>query len=562
MVNQVIRGGTVVDGTGSPPFQGDVIVDGTRIVAVTRGDSGGAASTTIDATGMVVAPGFIDPHTHLDAQLFWDAAASPSPLHGVTTAVIGNCGFGLAPSVDDRGEAVLRILEVAEEIPLEVMQTGVRVTWRSWAEYADALDALPLGLNIAAFVPHSPLRMAALGDSSVADDVSDEQLTVLVSMLEDALDAGALGLSSSRGPNHIDGTGRPVPSRLARDEEFRRLVACLGGRVWQMNVRAKLSVGVGPLREEVSTYAEWATAAGCRLTWTPLMAASGDKGWRQLLDVTRRFADAGGVVVPQIMPSPMMGALSFDVPCSLLVAINGWHALFGDWTSLRPAERRRRLADPTFRSVMRSAGTSGDHPFDPRFDKFAVLVSPSRPDLMGASLLSVADGASDPVDAFCDLLIADDLQTVLQFPVANDSPDDVVELLTSEGPMIGLSDAGAHVNSITNYSYPTHLLAHHVRDTRVMTLAEGVRAMTSTPADLLGLPDRGRIRPGAAADLCVIDLAALELGPTERRADLPAGGGRLYRGATGFRAVLVNGVTVVEADQSTGRAAGRLLRAS
>jgi N-acyl-D-amino-acid deacylase len=552
MHDVVISNGLVVDGTGARPRPGDVVLDAGRITAIQAAGTGAPAREHLDATGLVVTPGFIDPHTHFDAQLFWDGAATPSAYHGVTSVVIGNCGFGVAPLAPGTQEYVLRSLEAVEEIPYASTRLGVPFGWTSWPEYFDAVGALELGVNVGAYVPHSLLRAAA------AHDVDRE-----VAQLQAALEAGALGLSSSRGRNHLDADGRPMPSRLADDTELARLVATVDDRVWQINVQAKGAgdtAGAQRLIEEVQTYADM-TGPGGRLTWTPFVIQPGDDlAWRIILADNHRL-NQSHQVAPQVSVQPMAGAIIFTGP-STAGMIEGWASAWAGYAGLDRAGQQQRLRDESFRTMLRAVASDSRQMMAPRYERWTVAVSAARPEVTGLTLTQLGElDGRHPVDAMLDLALADGLSTRITVPFVNIDHDAVIELLTDPSTLIGLGDAGAHVNSITNFTYPTYLLASVVRDERRLGLADAVAALTARPAQVLGIPGRGTLAPGLAADVCVIDLARLQVGPTEVRDDLPGGATRLVQRATGYRYVLVNGRVVVSDDKLTGARPGTVIRA-
>lgn len=461
----VIRGGTLVDGSGVAPFPADVAVADGRVAEVgrLRDRSGGEE---LDATGCYVLPGVIDPHTHLDAQLCWDGTASPSSHHGVTTVLGGMCGFGVAPCPPGGGEYLLRSLEVVEEIPYESTSAGIDFTWGTFGQYLDHLASRPLAVNAGFLVPHSALRYTVMGERARGETATDEDRAALTGALREALDAGGLGFASSRGPNHQDAHGEPVVSRHADDAEIRALVAECRGRPWQMNVRTKFAGDAQGLLDEVAGYAAWTRDAGARLTWSPCFADE-DGTWRRALQAAHDLDGDGIEVVPQVLAQPL--------------------ALWD--TSPMPE--------------------------------------------------------GDPVE----------------IPVLNKDQEGLEALVDDPATLIGLGDAGAHIRSVTNYTYPTTLLAGLVRDQERIPIEHAVRRLTSHPAEFFGLRDRGRVQAGWAADLAVVDLDALELAPLEVVADLPAGAERLVRSARGWRAAVVNGVVTRRDGAATGASPGQVLRA-
>jgi N-acyl-D-amino-acid deacylase len=559
MHDVVIRGGLLVDGTGAPPRSGDVAVQDGKIVTV--GADVGAGAETIDATGTVVTPGFVDPHTHLDAQLCWDASAAPTSLHGVTSVVIGLCGFGIAPCPDGGGDYLLRSLEVVEEIPFESTSLGVPFTWVSWPEFLGHLARRPLAVNVAGYVPHSALRYSVMGERARGETASPDDRAALVAELARALDAGAVGLATSRGPNHNDAYGEPVPSRHADDEELRALVGACRDRVWQINLATKFSGDAEGLRREVEGYVRWTHEAGARLTWSPCFAEPGDGMWQEVL-AQNTDANNSVPVAPQVAPQPVTTTLRFDRP-SVAAVIGGWDKPLAGFFHLDHSERRARLAPGELRAALRAAPEDCSRMLAPCYREWVISASASRPDLLGESLAKAAAAAdAHPVDLLCDLAVADDLATEVQVPVVNRDRRGAIELVADEHTLVGLGDSGAHVNSVTSYTYPTYLLARVVRDEGRIPLPVAVERITRRPARFHGLAGRGTLEPGQAADVCVIDLERLRLGPLTVAHDLPGGAPRLFQAGEGYAAVLVNGRVAIRDDRPTDDPAGTVLRVS
>ncbi|MCU1461869.1 MAG: hypothetical protein JWO37_1944 [Acidimicrobiales bacterium] len=561
MLDLAIVNGTVVDGTGAPARAADVFVEDGRIAAVQPHGAAVDAARIIDATGKVVTPGFVDPHTHMDAQLWWAPSGAPSVLHGVTSVVIGSCGFGVAPLRAGDADYVLRSLESVEEIPFEATRRGLPMSWSTWPEYFEQLGALPLGVNVAGFVPHSALRLAVLGDDALVGPADAGQRARLAAELRDALASGAVGVSTSRGTNHTDANGRPMASRLADDAELIALVDECRGRVWQVNIAAKgdsSADGIARAVDELQKYAGWSERAGALGTWTPLVVAPGDlDAWPVLLAASVVQAEH---LLGQVSPQPIHSSITFDGP-SYAAMVDGWAGAFVGYGALTTGERRDRLADPGFRAALKATPENCTRVTGACFRRWWVRFSPSAPEAVGHTVEQYAGMLGvHPVDALLDLAVADDLATIIEAQLSNIDADSVRVLVTEPATLLGLGDAGAHVKSITNYTYPTYVVAELSRDRGWFPLEEAVRRLTSHPAAAFGLTDRGVLRAGAAADVCVLDVDRLALGTPTLVDDLPGGARRLHCDATGFAAVIVNGEVTVEDDRLTDARRGQLLR--
>ncbi|HEY4330943.1 MAG TPA: amidohydrolase family protein, partial [Ilumatobacteraceae bacterium] len=407
---------------------------------------------------------------------------------------------------------------------------------------------------------HSALRSGVVPEGTMDED----GLQRLEAALDDAIAAGAVGMSSSRGSNHTDANGLPMPSRLASDEELRRLVARAPGRVWQINIASKgdrSEAGIAKAIAELDSYATLARETGTRFTWTPLVVGPGDRvAYRRLLDFSTENAD---VIIPQISAQSISSAISFDGP-SFASMIEGWAVAFAGYGDLPKADKLARLVDPEFRALLRASREDPSKITAPNFSRWRLAASPTAPELFGLTLTEIGERlGKSPSDAMLDLAVADDLMTVIEAPLSNLAEDDVAvrELVAAPTTLIGLGDAGAHVKSITNYTYPSYVLGDLANKRGWITVSDAIRRMTSVPAETLGLKDRGTVRVGAHADLCVIDLDRLGAKPAALVADLPGGASRLHADATGYRAVIVNGVPVVVDDQLTTSRTGQLVRA-
>ena len=555
----VIRGGTIVDGTGAPARSGDVAVLDGRISEVGRVT--GRGHKEIDAGGHVVAPGFIDPHTHYDAQLTWDPLASCSSWHGITTIVTGNCGFTLAPCRPDDRLTLMRMLEYVEGMSLEAMEKGIRWEFESFAEYLDALDDCGLAVNVGAMVGHSAVRQFVMGDAAWERAATPEEIEGMAREVRVAMAAGAVGFSSTTNHNHVGAKGRPVPSRLATDEEMNELAAAMGD-----SGRGVMEITIGGSRPdrvaEVDRFVELAHAA--RRPITPVsLRHNPERAWEHRVILSRLEAlNRDGLrIYPQVTCSPLTS--TFDLyGAFVFYRFPVWKRVL----EAPPSEWRAILAGPAFRAEFRA--TAG------RSSLFVGDTSPLRVEgvhraehqhLVGRTVGEVAAAvAKDPVDAFFDLALADDLKTRFTVAIMNTDAAAVAEIFTHPIALIGLADAGAHLTLFCEAGQTSRLLGHWVRERKALSLEEAVRRITSMPADVFGFADRGRLRPGLAADLVVFDPETIAADEPELIHDLPDGGPRLVQRARGIAWSFVNGGAVLqdgkmpESPESRGR--GRVLR--
>jgi N-acyl-D-aspartate/D-glutamate deacylase len=555
----VIRGGTIVDGTGAPSRSGDVAVTDGRIAEV--GQVTGRGREEIDAAGLVVAPGFIDPHTHYDAQLTWDPLASCSSWHGITTIVTGNCGFTLAPCRPGDRLTLMRMLEYVEGMSLEAMEKGIRWEFESFAEYLDALDRRGLSVNVGAMVGHSAVRQYVMGDAAWERAASEDEIVRMAHEVRTAMAVGAVGFSSTTNHNHVGAKGRPVPSRLATDEEMNRLAAAMGD-----SGRGVMEITIGGTRPdrvaEVDRFVELARAA--RRPITPVsLRHNPERAWEHRVILSRLEAlNRDGLrIYPQVTCSPLTS--TFD--------------LFGAFVFFRfpvwkrvleapPAEWRAVLADPGFRAEFRAtAGSSSLFVGDTSPLRVESVHRAEHARFVGRTVGEVAAAlGKELTDAFFDLALADDLRTRFTVAIMNTDAAAVAEIFTHPISLIGLADAGAHLTLFCEAGQTSRLLGHWVRERKALTLEEAVRRITSMPADVFGFSDRGRLRPGLAADLVVFDAETIAAGEPELIHDLPDGGPRLVQRAHGIAWSFVNGGAVIRngklPESPETRGSGRVLR--
>ena len=563
MFDTLIRGGWVVDGDGGPRRRVDVgIVEG-RITDIGP-DLDTAGATVLDADGRIVCPGFVDVHTHYDAQPFWDGTLSPSPLHGVTTVIGGNCGFTIAPLSDDPadGEYLMRMLSRAEGMPLESLREGVPWDWKSTAEFLDAVDPL-LAINAGYKVGHSALRRVVMSDDAVQREATEAEVAAMAELLRAGLAAGAMGFSSTWSTTHNDAEGRPVPSRHAARSELIQLCSVL---VDFPGTGLEFLPGIGgPVDEESrQLLTDMSLAAGGRqLNWNVMQVTAGNVDECLLkLEAGTHAAERGAKVVALTVPTLIAARLSF-ASGFVLDAIPGW----ADVMFLPREEKKRILADPAQRKRLDDLA-QGDHPLR-RLANWGALtifdtVNPVNARFDGRTVAHIAaELGCDPFDALLDIAIADDLQTSFgraDVPASREDWEARVGIWRDGRAVIGASDAGAHLDLLATFNYPTRVLAEPVRQHGLLELEEAVHLMTAVQADLYGLVDRGRLHVGAHADVLLIDESAVDSDPVTMRPDLPGGAARLYAGASGIDEVLVAGVAVVEAGTFTRARPGRVLR--
>ncbi|MFZ6003384.1 MAG: N-acyl-D-amino-acid deacylase family protein [Actinomycetota bacterium] len=562
MASLLIRGGLVVDGTGAPGVVGDVAVRDGRIVPADELDSG---HEVVDATDLVVAPGFVDLHTHYDAQLTWDPSASPSSLHGVTTVFGGNCGFTLAPAGEEHAAYLMRMMARVEGMPLEALEAGLSWDWTDWADWSSRLDGR-IGVNAGFLVGHSAVRRAVMGDQC-HDAASAEQIAAMAQIVAEACAAGALGFSTSTAPTHNDGDGSPVPSRGATPDELAALAAAVRD-VPGTTIEAILAGCInGFTDDERDLLAAMSVAAQRPVNWNVLGVSSmNPTGHESQLAASDHAAAQGGRVVALTLPHTMRLRLSF-LSGFVLDGFPGWREVL----SLPIPQRMAALADPDVRRRL-DAGASSDEAGLLRglaaWRNLEVIeaFAPENASHEGRTIGEIADERGDGVDPFdllLDIVLADELRTGLRPSGLRDSKADWelrADVWRDPRAVIGGSDAGAHLDMMCGAIYSTALLSHGVRDYGVITLEDAVHEITDVPARFYGLRERGRIAPGYSADLVLFDPATVGYLPERMRYDLPGGAWRLHSEATGIERVLVNGVTVVESGAPTGATPGTLLR--
>ena len=567
----VIRGGTIVDGTGRKSFSGDVAIDGDRIAQV--GGKAGPGKREIKADGQIVTPGWVDVHTHYDGQATWDPVLAPSSWHGATTILMGNCGVGFAPVRKADHDCLIDLMEGVEDIPGIALAEGLNWDWETFPEYLDALDRLPRAIDVAAQVPHHPLRVYVMGDRAVRREIATAtDIEAMSRLTEEALRAGAFGFTTSRTEQHKTTKGELVPGRFAEDQELFGIGSALGrtgGGAFGM---------LSDFDDEDAEF-DWMSNLS-RSTGRPLWFLLTDRSydpdrWKRLMGGVRKARADGAVVMAQVAGRPVGIILGLTTSMNPFAARPAFAALSG----LSVAERLVRLRDPAVRAEILAQEPSEDllrvmpplqRPIATRWDRQYVLGDPPdyEPD-QGRSIEAMAARTNLSPAAFCyDYLTAGNGDRMLFYPVTNYVHGDhgvVHDMIADPDTILGLGDGGAHCGLICDSSLPTYMLTHWVRDRHRgprFPLEFVVKRLTSETADFFGFHDRGRLEAGKKADINVVDLSALRLHHPELRHDLPAGGKRLVQQANGYTATLVSGTPIFERGQETGARPGRLVRAA
>jgi len=551
-----IAGGTIVDGSGRPSYKGDVGIKDGRIVAL--GKAEGEARQTIDAGGKAVSPGFVDVHTHYDAQVVWDRMMTISPWHGVTTAVLGNCGFGVAPTRPEHRKLIIQTLEKVEGMSAEALEAGLGSDWPfvTFPEYLDAVESRGTAINAAVFVGHTPLRLYAMGEDATERAATSDEVRTMRGLVEEAMDAGAIGFATSKSITHVGFAGKPVPSRMASYEEIDSLVSVLGEKK-----RGLMQITIGkeffmPEMERISR------ERGVPVTWTALLAGlAGPGSHRRYLDGTAKQRENGAHVVPQVSCRPLMFEFNFadPFPFEIMKMFNELSAA----DAKEPGARLKAYADPAFRRQFKDLLLPNLRNW---WDRAMIAYAPSAPELEERNLAAAAKARGvDPTDLALDLSLANRLGARFRLAVLNHDEAEVAELLQNDDVVVALSDAGAHASQLCDACYATFLLKHWVREKGTLTLEQAVHMLTQKPAEIFGITDRGLLKEGRPADVVVFDPATVGDGKLQRVHDQPAGADRLISQAAGIDAVIVNGVVLRRNGQdamlASAKLPGKMLRA-
>ena len=560
----VIRGGTIVDGSGGQPFTGDVAIADGVIRAV--GPIAARGREEIDATGLLVTPGFVDIHTHYDGQATWDSRLAPSSGHGVTTVVMGNCGVGFAPCRPADHDMLIRLMEGVEDIPGVVLTEGLAWNWESFPEFLDALESRPHDIDFAAQLPHGALRVYVMGERGAnRDPATPEEIAEMARLAGEAMDAGALGFTTSRTLNHRTSDGQPTPTLTAAEEEL--LGIAMGLKAADKGV-LQFVTDFKNAKVEMAMLRRLVEESGRPLSVSLAQAEMAPDAWKRLLGWVEETAESGLPMRAQVAGRPVGLMLGLDATLNPFIA----HPSFREIADLGLAEKVARLKDPAVRARMLDEAPASDNPFMQavlqNFEKMFVLGDPPDYEQDPSRSLGAqarARGIAPEALAY-DLMLEDDGRAMLYFPFLNYA-DNTLEpslaMMKSPHTVLGLGDGGAHLGTICDASFSTHMLTHWTRDrTRgeKLGVAEVVKWHTHDTAAAVGLADRGLLRPGYKADVNVIDYDALRLHPPRMAHDLPAGGRRLMQDADGYRYAVVSGQITYRDGQPTDALPGRLIR--
>ncbi len=553
----VIRNGTIVDGTGADRFHGDIAVKDGIITEV--GEVSGSAERTIDAADLIVAPGFVDPHTHYDAQICWDDVTSPSCWHGVTTVMMGNCGVGIAPCKPETREVAAWDLVNVEAIPFDVLKQGVTWDWETFPEYMSAAGRRGSGLNLGFLCALTPFRHYVMGEESMERAASPEETQRIAGLIDEAMGAGAFGFTTTNAGQHVGYQGRPLACRLASTDELRAYSNVLK-KLGRGAIEVALTNEVSRVNEQERELLDMLlTESGRPVTWLALLNRDDDPDavsntLKEVDDLIQRGSRPQSTCRPFIIQIDLSKPFIFaNMEC---------------WTPVLNREAADQIAvlrDPAFRNAFKE-GLKRPLIFTSRWEVMTVLEAgtPEMGRYVGRTVADIAaERNADPVDTFLDLAIEDGMQMQFNYELFNSDESRIPDLITDPRTLIGLSDGGAHVDSLCDAGYCTYLLGAWVRDNPVLTLERAVQRITSEPAALFGIKQRGRIAPGLAADFAIFDFATIGSDKTgEMRHDLPGGGRRLVVPSRGVEYTIVNGQVLFEHGRDTGVRPGQVLHSA
>ncbi|MGE0820831.1 MAG: amidohydrolase family protein [Candidatus Binatia bacterium] len=553
----LIKNGTVVDGTGAPRYHADIAIVGGQIAAIGKLTDG--ATRVIDASDLIVTPGFIDPHTHYDAQICWDPLITSSSWHGVTSVVMGNCGVGLAPCKPNVREIAAWDLVNVEAIPFDVLSRGINWDWVSFPEYMQSAQKRGSGINLGFLAPLTPFRHYVMGEESMDRAATAEEIVQIKALLKEAVAAGAFGFTTTAIPQHIGYQGRPLACRQASREELKAYANALK-ELGTGTIELALTASAGEISDEEYALLDFLLTESNRpVTWLGVISRddkpeAGPEMLRKAEPLIRR----GGI--PQVTCRPFV--IQIDLRNPFIFANHpSWNPVF----NRSPEEQAKVYRDPEFRRAFRQE-LEKPRIFSGRWERLEVkeVSNPAMKSLEGKNVAEIArERGKDGLDTFLDLALEDDLKIQYTIVLFNANEDLIPELITDSRTLIGLSDGGAHVDMLCDAGYCTYLLGTWVRDKQAMTLERAVERLTTEPARFFGIRDRGQIKVGMAADLAIFDYHTVGSGKRpEMRYDLPGGGRRLVMPAHGVQHTIVNGVVLYENAQHTGALPGQVLRSS
>ena len=557
----VVRNGTVIDGSGMPRYRADVGVKDGKITHVGRIANDGGEY--IDAEGHIVSPGFVDGHTHMDAQIFWDPLGSCSCYHGITSVVMGNCGFTLAPCRASEVDYVFRNLERAEDISREAMQAGIEWNWETYPEYLDVLDGLPKGINYAGYMGHSALRTYVMGERAFSEKATEDELAAMSHQVREAVRAGAIGFSTSRSPNHETSDSRPVASRAADWDELATLVRAMGAE--NAGILELAGEPTGARAETAGPYfnalKDLSVETGRPITFGMFSTRMKPQAWRPWFDILDQAAAEGGRLFVQVHSRALSVLLSFETATPF--------DKFPVWRDIRALpleEQKAALRNPDNKAKMVAAANTppngpkaiGTEARPPEWDWLFYMDSVDGPNKSMAEI--ARERGVSPVEAMIDIALETDFKAFFRQPIANEDQDQALDMMKHPRSVVTFSDSGAHVSQIMDSSLQTHIFSHWVRQKQAFTLEEAVRLVTYDTATHWGFHDRGLIREGMAADLVVFDPDTIGARMPEVVSDLPASARRLKQTANGIAATVVNGQVLLRNNEPTGATPGRLIR--
>ena len=555
----VIKNGMVIDGSGMARYRADVGVKGGKITRIGRISE--PAEEVIDAEGHVVTPGFVDGHTHMDAQIFWDRLGSCSCYHGVTTAVMGNCGFTIAPCREEEVDFVFRNLERAEDISRDAMLQGIKWQWETFPEYLDVIDSLPKGINYAGYIGHSALRTYVMGERAFDEEASEDDLKTMAAHIQEAVRAGAIGFSTSRSPSHLTSDDRLVASRIAPFYEVEYLVGAMGeidAGIFQLAMeRGELEY----MKGFYNKLADLSENTGRPVTFGSLTRRKLPGQWREFYDIIEKRNQTGARIFTQVHSREINSILSFETS----TPFDKWDVwrdvralpLEGQMAAMRDPETKARLVEIASRPYDGPV-IAGAEAQPPEWEIFYEIDKVALPH---PSLAEIArQRGVAPAEAMIDIAMESNLKKFFRQPLANENMDDALALMRHPDSCVTFSDSGAHVSQIMDSSLQTHLLSHWVRQEEAFTLEQAIRMITYDTATRWGFHDRGLLREGMAADIVVLDPAKVGAEMPTVVNDLPGGAKRLKQYSTGIKATVVGGETVLKDNEHTGALPGRLLR--